>query len=144
MLISISNVQSLSALHLLLSFWPNLVTWLSLRSVWRGETTKSINAGKGFIAALFANNSLRLHVCVCVCVSMRVYLCVPLCVHAHLFVYMHVHKRLCMSTHGCASLCARTCVHVDIPTVQVHGCSREPQQKQVCHANMWSHARVHV
>ena len=79
---SISNVQFLSALHLLLSLWPNLVTWLSLRSVWRGETTKSVNAGKGFIAALFANNSPRLHVCVCVCV--RVYLCAPLCVHAHL------------------------------------------------------------
>lgn len=76
--------------------------------------------------------------CVCVCVSMRVYLCVPLCVHAHLFVYMHViaskssSKRLCMSTHGCASLCARTCVHVDISTVCVHGGSTELQQKQVC------------
>lgn len=136
MLISISNVQFLSALHLLLSLWPNLVTWLSLRSVWRGETTKSVDAGKGFIAALFANISPRLHVCVCV--STRVYLCVPLCVHAHLFVYMHViaskssSKRLCMSTHGCASLCARTCVHVDISTVCVHGGSTELQQKQVC------------
>lgn len=66
-LISISNVQFLSALHLLLSLWPNLVTWLSLRSVWRGKTTKSADAGKGFIAALFANISPRLHVRVCVC-----------------------------------------------------------------------------
>ena len=133
MLISISNVQCLSALHLLLSLWPNLVTWLSLRSVWRGETTKSVNAGKGFIAALFANNSPRLHVCVCVCVCVceGIPMCSPVCTCTPI-VYMHVHKSLCMSTRGCASLCARTCVHVDISTVHVHSCSREPQQKHMC------------
>lgn len=115
MLISISNVQFLSALHLLLSFWPNLVTWLSLRSVWRGETTKSINAGKGFIAALFANNSLRLHVYVCVCVCEGIPMCspvctcTPVCVHACTQEVMHEHTWVCLFV--CTHMCARGHTH---------------------------------